>query len=197
MPFDVFLALVGFAMVTTVTPGPNNFMLFASGLNFGFKRTIPHILGVANGFGFLLACIGLGLGKILEIYPLVFTTIKVLGATYMIYLAWKIANSGPLRVGEGREKPLTYIQAALFQWVNPKAWVMATVMASTYTVGDNFYYSLAIVVGVLGILNIPMVCVWAGFGTALKQFLSDPKKLRIFNVGMAIALVLSLWPMLR
>ena len=197
MPLDVFIAFFGFIMVATVTPGPNNFMLFSSGLNFGFKRTIPHILGVANGFALLLTCVGLGLGTLLEIYPLAFTGIKVLGALYMFYLAWKIANSGPLKVGEGRSQPLTYIEGALFQWVNPKAWVMTIVVASTYTNPDNFYLSLAIVVGVCGILNIPMVCVWPVFGTAMKRFLSDPKKLRIFNIFMAVALIASLWPMLR
>ncbi len=197
MTLDVFIAFVGFIMVATVTPGPNNFMLFASGLNFGFKRTIPHILGVANGFAVLLVSVGLGLGTLLEIYPLAFTAIKVMGALYMFYLAWRIANSGPLQVGDGKARPLTYMEGALFQWVNPKAWVMTIVIASTYTNTDNFYLSLAIVAGVCGILNIPMVCVWPVFGTALKQFLSDPKKLRIFNIGMAIALILSLWPMLR
>ena len=197
MSLDIFLAMVGFAIVSTTTPGPNNFMLFASGLNYGFARTIPHILGVANGFGFLVLCIGLGLGQLLEVYPIAFTAIKVVGAIYMIYLAWKIATSGPLEIGEGKSAPLTYLQAALFQWVNPKAWVMAIVVVSTYTIKTDYYLTLGIIVTYFAIANIPMVCVWPGFGTALKQFLSDPKKLRIFNIAMAIALIASLWPMLR
>ena len=197
MSFEIFLAMVGFGIVSTTTPGPNNFMLFASGLNFGFRRTIPHILGVSNGFGFLVLCVGLGLGQLLEIYPLAFTAIKIIGALYMVYLAWKIATSGPLEINEKKSKPLTYLQAALFQWVNPKAWVMAVVIASTYTNPTNYNSTLAIIVAYFAIANIPMVCVWAGFGTALKQFLSDPKKFRIFNIAMAIALLASLWPMLR
>lgn len=197
MSLDVFIAFAGFIMVATVTPGPNNFMLFSSGLNFGFKRTIPHILGVANGFALLLTCVGLGLGTLLEVFPLAFTVIKVLGALYMLYLAWRIANSGPLQVGDGKSRPFTYIEGALFQWVNPKAWVMTIVVASSYTNTDNFYLSLGIVVVVCGFLNIPMVCTWPVFGTAMKQFLSDPKKLRTFNIFMAIALVACLWPMLR
>ena len=196
MSLDIFLAMVGFAIVSTTTPGPNNFMLFASGLNFGFRRTIPHILGVSNGFGFLLLCIGLGLGQLLEIFPLAFTAIKIIGGLYMIFLAWKIATSGPLEIGAGKSAPLTYLQAALFQWVNPKAWVMATIAVSAYTVKADYHTTLAIIVVYFAVVNIPMVCVWAGFGTALKQFLSDPKKLRIFNIAMAILLVLSLWPML-
>ncbi len=196
MSLDIFLAMVGFAIVSTTTPGPNNFMLFASGLNFGFRRTIPHILGVSNGFGFLVLCIGLGLGQLLEVFPLAFTAIKIIGGLYMVFLAWKIATAGPLEIGTGKSAPLTYLQAALFQWVNPKAWVMATIAVSAYTVKADYYTTLTIIVVYFAIANIPMVCVWAGFGTALKQFLSDPKKLRIFNIAMAILLILSLWPML-
>jgi len=197
MSLDVFITMLGFAVVSTVTPGPNNFMLFASGLNFGYRATIPHILGIAHGFAFLVACVGFGLGQLLEVFPLAFTAIKVFGAVYMLYLAWRIANSGPFQVGEGKSRPLKYWEAALFQWVNPKAWVVAVVLASTYTSKDNYYLSLAIIVAVFGVANIPVTSTWAGFGTALKQFLSDPKKLRIFNIAMAVALVLSLWPMLR
>ncbi len=197
MTLDVFLSLVGFILVSTVTPGPNNFMLFASGLNFGYRRTLPHIFGIANGFAFLLASVGLGLGQLLKVFPLAFTAIKIVGALYMLYLAWRIANSGPVKVGKGKALPMTYFEAALFQWVNPKAWVIATVLASTYTSTDNYYTSLAIIVFICAFANVPTISTWAVFGTAMKQFLSDPKKLRIFNIGMAVALVLSLWPMLR
>jgi len=197
MTFDIFLAMIGFGIVSTTTPGPNNFMLFASGLNYGFKRTIPHILGVSNGFGFLVLCVGLGLGQLLEVFPLAFTTIKIIGALYMVHLAWKIATSGPLEIDEAKSKPLTYLQAALFQWVNPKAWVMAVVIVSTYTNPTSYYTTLTIIVVYFAIANTPMVCVWPGFGMALKQFLSDSKKFRIFNIAMATALLASLWPMLR
>ena len=197
MTLEVYLSLLGFMLVSTVTPGPNNIMLFASGLNFGMKRTLPLILGIGNGFAFLLACVGLGLGQLLEVFPLAFTAIKVLGAVYMLYLAWKIANSGPLDIGENRARPMRYFEAALFQWVNPKAWLVTIVLASTYTSKDNYYISLAIIILTAGVLNLPTISTWAVFGTGMKQFLSDPKKLRIFNILMALALVLSLWPMLR
>lgn len=197
MALDVYLSLLSFMLVSTVTPGPNNVLLFASGLNFGMKRTLPLILGIGNGFAFLLLCVGLGLGQVLEIFPFAFTAIKIFGAAYMLYLAWKIANSGPLQIGEGKARPMRYFEAALFQWVNPKAWVVTVVMASTFTDKDNYYVTLAVVVATVGILNLPTISTWAVFGTGMKQFLSDPKKLRIFNIVMAVALVLSLWPMLR
>ena len=197
MTLDVYLSLLGFMVVSTVTPGPNNILLFASGLNYGMKRTLPLIFGIGNGFAFLLACVGLGLGQLLEVFPAAFTAIKVMGAAYMLYLAWRIATSGPLEIDAGKARPMKYYEAALFQWVNPKAWVITVVLASTYTSKDNYYVTLAIIVATAGILNLPTISTWAVFGTAMKQFLSDPKKLRIFNIVMAVALVASLWPMLR
>jgi threonine/homoserine/homoserine lactone efflux protein len=197
MTLEIFISLFGFMVVSTITPGPNNFMLFASGLNFGYRRTIPHIVGIAYGFVLLVVCVGLGLGALLEIFPLAFTAIKVAGALYMIYLAWRIANSGPLTVGEGKSRPMNYFEAAAFQWVNPKAWIVAVVLASTYTTGGDYYVSLAIIAVMFGLFNMTFISTWAVFGNGLRNYLSDPKKLRIFNIGMAVALVLSLWPMLR
>lgn len=197
MSLDIYLSFVGFMIVSTVTPGPNNVLLFASGLNFGLRKTLPLICGIGSGFAFLLACVGLGLGQLLEVFPLAFTIIKILGAAYMLYLAWKIANSGPVEIDADSAMPMTFFQAALFQWVNPKAWVITVVLASTYTDKDNYYVTLGIIIFTAAILNLPTISTWAVFGTAMKQFLSDPKKLRIFNIAMAVALVLSLWPMLR
>ncbi len=197
MSFDVYISFISFMLAATLTPGPNNFMLFASGVNFGFRRTIPHIIGIATGFAFLVACVGMGLGALLKLYPLVFTTIKFTGALYMLYLAWRIANSGPMEAKKGKSRPMTYFEAVLFQWVNPKAWVIAVVIASTFTSKNNYYLSLTIILLTAAFANMPVASSWAIFGTALKNFLSDPKKLRIFNVTMALALVASLWPMLR
>ena len=197
MTIDVFITLLGFMLVATTTPGPNNVMLFASGVNFGLRATIPHIVGIANGMGLLLLCVGFGLGQVLETFPLVFTAIKVFGALYMLYLAWRIANSGPLHVGEGNARPMNYFEAALFQWVNPKSWLVAVVVSSTYTAQDNYYASLMVIIAMFAVGNIPFISTWAIFGTALKRFLCDPKKLRVFNIVMALALVISLWPMLR
>ena len=196
MSLSTFLTLLIFSFVSSITPGPNNIMLFASGLNFGMRRTWPHAFGIAFGFGVLLAAVGLGLGVILERYPLVFNLIKICGGAYMLYLAWQIATSGPVEVSEGRARPMTFLEAALFQWVNPKAWVMAVVAMATYTSEGNYYLNVAIVVFAFCFVNFPSVATWAAFGVALRTFLQDPFKLRIFNVVMALALVASLWPML-
>ena len=157
---------------------------------------MPHALGISFGFGVLLTAVGGGVGVILVTVPTLFLAIKVAGGLYMLYLAWKIANSGPVEVQEGDAKPMTFLQAALFQWVNPKAWVMATVAMSTYTGEGNYAVNVAIVVFSFVVLNFPSVTVWAGFGTMMRNFLKDPVKLKIFNYVMAVALVLSLWPML-
>lgn len=171
-------------------------MLFASGVNFGMWRTMPHALGISFGFGVLLAAVGAGVGVILTNIPILFLAIKVAGGIYMLFLAWKIANSGKVEVKEGAAQPMTFPQAALFQWVNPKAWVMATVAMSTYTGEGNYVLNVGIVVFSFVVLNFPSVTVWAGFGTMMRNFLEDPVKLKAFNYVMAIALVLSLWPML-
>lgn len=114
-----------FALVSSITPGPNNIMLASSGLTFGFRRTIPHMLGVNLGFTLMLVLVGLGLGTMFQQLPWLYTVLKYAGAMYLLYLAWKIAMSGPLESGAQRGRPFTFMQAALFQWVNPKAWVMA------------------------------------------------------------------------
>ena len=197
MPFDVFLALVGFSFVSSITPGPNNIMLLTSGVNFGFRKTIPHMFGIGIGFGILLLAVGFGLKEVFEQVPVAQTVIKVAGAAYLIYLAWNIANSGPVEAGEAEGKPMSFMAAALFQWVNPKAWVMAITAMTVYTGQPDFVTSVFIVCIAFVIVNIPSVSVWCGFGVALREWLSDPKRLKIFNVSMALLLIASLWPMLR
>lgn len=131
---DLLLAFALFALVTSITPGPNNTMLLASGVNFGFNRSIPHILGISCGFFVLVLAVGLGLGAVFEAYPVLYSVLRYVGAAYLLYLAWKIARSGPMSETEqGQGKPISYWGAAAFQWVNPKAWVMAVGAISTYT----------------------------------------------------------------
>lgn len=197
MTLTTFLALLMFSFASSITPGPNNIMLFASGLNFGMRRTIPHAFGIAFGFGVLLAAVGMGLGIFLEQYPILFIFIKVLGGAYMLYLAWKIIRSGPVEIRKGTARPMTFLEAALFQWVNPKAWVMAVIAMATYTSEGSYLVNVAIVVFTFCVVNFPSVSIWAGFGTMMKNLLQDPKKLLFFNWIMAISLVLSLWPMLH
>jgi len=197
MPLEILLALAGFSLVTSVTPGPNNLMLLASGVNYGFRPTIPHMVGICAGFAFLLACVGLGLAQLLTSAPGLYTAIKYMGGAYLLYLAYGIAVSGPIKSGEAKGKPMTFVQAAAFQWVNPKAWVMAITAMTAYTSVENYKASVAIVTLVFAAINLPCVSIWCGFGTAMRGFLSDPVRLRTFNIFMALLLIISLWPMLR
>ncbi len=197
MPLDTFLALVLFAFTTSITPGPNNMMLFASGVNFGFRRTIPHMFGIGAGFFSLLLGVGLGLGALLHTAPLVYTVLKFAGGAYLVWIAWKIATSRSLSEGKTGVEPMSFLAAAAFQWINPKAWVMAVTAMATYTNPALYIVSVLIVGLAFAAVNMPSVSTWAGFGSALREWLSDPVRLKWFNITMAVPLVLSLWPMLK
>lgn len=197
MPIEIFLALLVFAFTTSITPGPNNMMLFASGVNFGFVRTIPHMCGIGVGFLVLLLAVGFGLGALLETVPLVYTVLKFAGGAYLLWIAFKIGTSRSLGEGKVGARPMSFLEAAAFQWVNPKAWVMAVSAMATYTNSANYTLSVLIVGIAFAIVNFPSVSTWAGFGSALRQWLSDPVRLKWFNITMALLLVASLWPMLR
>lgn len=195
MQADTLLALFLFAFTTSITPGPNNMMLFASGVNFGFVRTIPHMLGIGAGFFLLLIAVGFGLGALLHSVPVVYTALKFAGGAYLIWIAWKIGTSRSLSEGKASAQPMTFIGAAAFQWVNPKAWVMAVSAMATYTSSESYLFSVLVVGVVFALVNVPSVSTWAGFGSALRQWLSEPSRLKWFNITMAVLLVISLWPM--
>lgn len=198
MSYDVFLALLAYAFVTSITPGPNNLMLLTSGVNFGFARTIPHMLGVGIGFVVMLLAVGLGIGAVLTAFPALHTGLKVAGALYLLYLSWKIAMTRSFRSDAGsRSRPMTFLEAAAFQWVNPKAWVMAVTAMAVYSNPATPLLSVMLIGLVFGMVNLPSVSTWAGFGTALRGFLSDPARLKWFNVAMGLLLAATLWPMLR
>ncbi|WAJ31504.1 LysE family translocator [Antarcticirhabdus aurantiaca] len=196
MSLDVFLALVGFAFASSVTPGPNNLMLMASGVNFGFRRTIPHMLGIAGGFCVLLLAVGFGLGALLHAFPALSLALKVASGAYLLYLAWKVATARGIGTSEGNGHPMTFLQAAAFQWVNPKAWAMALVAMGAYVSAAQPMLSVVIVALVFTAVNLPSVSVWTGFGIALRRFLADQTRLRIFNVVMGLLLVASIVPLL-
>ena len=195
MSIDLFLALVTFAIVTTVTPGPNNLMLMASGVNFGFRRSIPHILGIGLGFPLMIGLIGMGLGRLLEAWPVVYSALKVAGIAYLLWFAWRLANAGPLEGGNSSGSPLSFLQGAAFQWVNPKAWLMGVAAIAAYTETANYWTALLIVTMVFAGAAFPSSAVWVGFGTALRHFMSDPRHYRWVNITMAVLLVLSLVPL--
>lgn len=192
---DFILPLATFAFVTSITPGPNNLMLMASGANFGFSRTIPHMLGVALGFVFLASMVGLGLAGLLTRWPLLHDALVVMSVAYLIWLAWRIANAG--QPGEGRSggRPMTFLEAAAFQWVNPKAWAMALTAVTVYAPGTGWGAVLA-VAAVFGAINLPTVSSWCLLGVRIRAFLNGPERLRAFNWTMAALLVGSLYPIL-
>ena len=198
LPLDTALALVSFAFATSITPGPNNIMLTASGVNFGFARTIPHMLGIGAGFMALLVAVGLGIGAIFAAAPELQTILKVVGAAYILWLAWRVANAGPVgEAADQRSRPMTFWEAAAFQWVNPKAWVMAVTAMAVYTNPERPFLSVLIVVFAFTLVNLPSVSCWAGFGMALRGFLADPVRLKWFNIAMGVLLAVTLWPMLK
>jgi threonine/homoserine/homoserine lactone efflux protein len=197
MPFDTFLALLVYAFVTSITPGPNNLMLLASGVNFGFVRTIPHMAGIAIGFLVLLLAVGFGLGAVLKAFPALELVLKVAGGAYLLYLAWKIAMSRTLGGVDGKSRPMTFLEAAAFQWVNAKAWAMAVGAMSLYTNPAQPFFSVLVIGFAFAAVNFPSVSTWAGFGMALRGFLADPVRLKWFNIAMGLLLAATLWPMLR
>ena len=193
MSSQLLAAFVVFAIATLFTPGPNNVMLMASGLNFGFARTLPHALGVAFGFGFLVLVIGFGLGAFFEAYPAVYATIKFVGAGYLLYLAWIIAKSGPAKGGV-RGRPLSFIEGAAFQWVNAKGWVMAVGGVTTYAAVAPFPLNILLIAGLFAGFGVLSSWTWLLFGTSLRPIIRDPRKVRVFNIVMALALAASLIP---
>jgi len=190
------LALIAFALVTSITPGPNNLMLMASGANFGFRRTIPHMLGVSIGFTVMIVLVGIGLVGVFDAYPASYRILLVASVSYLLYLAWKIATAASPETPELAGSPLTFLQAALFQWVNPKAWAMALTATSVYAPTQNFG-SIALVAGVFGLVSLPSVSSWTALGQQIRRWLTGGVRLRAFNIAMAVLLLASLVPMLR
>jgi threonine/homoserine/homoserine lactone efflux protein len=196
MPLDIFLALFLFAFAMSFTPGPNNIMLAASGVNFGFARTLPHMVGVTIGFIVLLAACGAGLGLAFAAAPRLQLALKVAGAAYMLWLAFKVATAH--QAGERRgapRRPFSFLQAVAFQWINPKAVFAALSAIAIYVRPGHAYGDFAIMVAVLTVCTVGAVATWTGFGVALRRLLRDPVHARIFNGAMALLLVASIVPM--
>lgn len=197
MTLELVFALIGFAFVSSITPGPNNLMLMASGANFGMRRTIPHMLGISIGHAFMVTMVGVGLGQIFALYPVTKTVMTGLSVAYLLYLAWKIANAAPPDARAPAGKPFSFLQAAAFQWVNPKAWYMALTAVTAYTPEGSGVWGAVFVAAVFACTNLPSITVWTGMGTQLRRILTNPARLRMFNWTMAGLLVLTLVPILR
>ena len=181
-------AIVSFAFVTSVTPGPNNLMLLASGANFGFRRTLPHMLGISIGMALLLTSVLAGLGELFSRFPVLQVLLRIAGVGYLLWLSWKILQTPPRALQEGNDdaRPFSFWQAVLFQFVNPKAWIMSITAVSSFTLaGEAYWTSGMLLVLVFAVVNLPSVSVWAGFGSMMQQLLSTAARQVHFNRGMA------------
>jgi threonine/homoserine/homoserine lactone efflux protein len=198
MSETMFLALATFCFVSSITPGPNNMMLLASGANFGFRRTLPHLMGVSIGFGAMVFAVGLGLGGIFTSHPVLYDTLRVVGGAYMLWLAFRIATAnsfGDVAAGSDGAvaRPMSFLEAVAFQWVNPKAWAISLGAVTAFVSPNEFFAGVVIVTAVFALINLPCIASWAGFGVVLRRFLNRAWTLRAFNVTMAALLVLSLY----
>jgi len=196
MRYDVLTALILFAFVAGVTPGPNNLMLMTSGVNFGFRRTMPHLLGVCLGFPIMVALVGFGLDAIFQRFPGFLTVLRYVSVAYLLWLAYKIAVAGQPHEADTSKLPLGFFGAAAFQWVNPKGWVMAVSALTSYTVMPDYAHSAAIVVLVFLGVAFPASGVWVFAGSALRPLLRDPNWVRPINLTMAALLLASIVPVL-
>jgi threonine/homoserine/homoserine lactone efflux protein len=198
-PFPWTLIFASFWFLTSMgfTPGPNNIMVASSGVNFGFRATIPHILGITLGFPIMLLLVGLGLAKIFLAVSWVHAAFKYVSIAYLLYLSWRIATASALKAEKGMARPVTFLQAAAFQWVNVKAWIIAVSAVTTYTVVNS---SLLLQICALAAMDvaITLVCVscWTAFGHFLRDYLHTDARRRAFNLSMAILLLLSIIPVL-
>lgn len=192
---DHLFALLTFAFVTVITPGPNNLMLMASGANFGFRRTLPHMLGIAIGFPGMVALVGLGVMQVFDLWPLSYTLLRVASVAYLLWLAWKIANAAPPAEARTEGRPLTFLQSAAFQWVNPKAWSMALSAITLYATGRDTG-SVLVVAGSYVAVALVSTTGWTVLGQQVRRLLDRPRRLRMFNRVMALLLVATLIPVL-
>ena len=194
MNIEILTALCTFAFVSSVTPGPNNLMLMTSAANFGIWRSMPHLLGVVFGFVLMVILVGTGLVSVFEAYPVSYDILRVGSIVYLSYLAWKITTAKS-PAGSAAGKPIGSVQAALFQWVNPKAWAMALIAVTVYAPSHSLA-AVAMIALVFGVINIPSVFVWVLLGSKIQRLLDSGPRLRAFNYCMALLLLATLYPVI-
>ncbi len=193
----MLLSIFSFAFAMVMTPGPNNIMMLSSGLTFGYRRTLPHLLGVMIGFPVMVMAIGFGLGSLFEQFPLLLTVLKYVGITYLLWMAWHIAHAtgGYDTEPNSNDKPFTFIQAAMFQWVNPKAWMMAITSVSSFvTHAEQAIIQISIISGIFLLCGIISTNSWTLGGVLLKRFIRNTKSIQRFNIAMAVLIVVSILP---
>jgi len=195
MSVDSLFALAMFSLITSLTPGPNNLMLMASGANFGFRRTLPHMMGITFGFMAMLLLVGLGLIRVFDAFPVIYAVLKVASVFYLMFLAYKIATAAPVERSGTDGAPLSFLQAAGFQWVNPKAWAFGLSVITIYVPVAGFAPLLLAAI-VVAVMAFPSVTIWTVMGGQMSRFLTNPRRLQAFNVTMAILLLGSLIPVL-
>lgn len=194
---ELFLSLFLFAAVTTVTPGPNNFMVLASGANFGFRRSLPHMLGITVGFPAMVVAVGLGFGTFLDSYPGLHRILKFVAFGYLLWLAFHIARASDRPPSGLGSRPFHFVEAVAFQWVNPKAWAMVLGVLPLYTTtGGNHLVEVAIIAFAFALVCFPACSSWCLFGTVIAQYLDRPAWRHRFNYTMATLLVVSVIPAL-
>jgi threonine/homoserine/homoserine lactone efflux protein len=182
------LPFATYSFVMSITPGPNNVMLTASGAAFGFRRTIPHMLGISFGCAIQLLAVCAGLGAIFTQWPESQTVLRWVGALYLLYLGLRMLRSGPAD-GDASKRPVTFLEGAAFQFLNPKAWVMSITAASLFLPHEiGVLAAGAYMLAIMVVMNMPCIAVWALFGSSLRRFLERPASRMGFNAAMAVAL---------
>lgn len=194
MPLATVIPLAVFCLVATITPGPNNMMLLSSGATYGFRRTSPHIIGISVGGAIMSTLLGFSIANVASRLPGFYPTLHIVSSLYLLWLAWRIARSTGLREVKAGGRPLRVVDAAIFQWVNPKAWAIALGALAGFARPAHLVGDIAVIVLVRTFVGLPSLSLWAGFGLVLKRYLKSPVALRAFNIGMASLLVLSLLP---
>ena len=195
----MLLSITSFTLASVLTPGPNNIMLLSSGLTFGYRQTIPHMFGIMFGFPLMVICVGMGIGAVFEIFPMVYTALKVVGISYLFWMAWHIANTkGGIKTKDNKNnKPFTFIQGAAFQWVNPKAWIMAITATVSFTTNPKYAFLQVLIIAFIFLLSgIISTNSWTLGGVYLKKLIKNELHVRVFNITMAVLIVASVLPVI-
>ncbi|NQW15133.1 MAG: LysE family translocator [Rhodobacter sp.] len=192
MTLNILLSLIGIALTTSWTPGPNNSMLASSGATYGIRASLPHVFGVMLGFPVMIFLVGLGLGELFQTHPIMEQVLRYVGAAMMLWIAWKIANAAASGSAGAASRPMRFFEAAGFQWINPKGWLAAVAMTSQFVTPENPLITSLIISIVFFFTGLTSTFAWLSFGRSMGRFLNTTHKLRAFNIAMAVILIVFL-----